>query len=56
MAKDVKKATQTSTGNAKRGKAAVIVSAGFKKKFSQAEKADIGKKRQQMRDRLYATG
>jgi hypothetical protein len=56
MAKDVKKVAETSTGNVKRGKTAVIVSAGFKKEFSPAEKADIGVKRQQMRDRLYATG
>lgn len=57
MAKDVKKAAASiQSGRTKAGKAPAPVSAGFKKKFNAEERADIGVKRQQMRERLYAVG
>lgn len=57
MAKDVKKAAASNqSGKAKAGTTAATVSTGFKKQFSAEERADIGVKRQQMRERLYAIG
>ena len=43
-----------SGGSKKRG--SIVVSEGFKRSFTDSERAEISVKRQEMRKRLYASG